>query len=231
MPVTTVVHLELRISPRIFENFKRPYRYIQGLGGNWFVKKTWSRESRGTVPLMRNIVCRRRSEFSLLKGVYNENYEKEKTLQVFDSVPLSFLNLSVDLSVESPYGLQKLKIRMLFDMRQRIDTFLKNCFNRFEISVKFCVLYLTKIFFQNLQICHRCQRHRLWTLSCEYLREFSKISNGPNGILSAWGETDSWKKSEAKNFVTLSLYCNCTLKLQVKLCSRIFCITELLKDV
>jgi hypothetical protein len=41
--------------------------------------------------------------------VYNENYEKEKTLQVVDSVPLSFLNLSVDLSVESPYGITKVK--------------------------------------------------------------------------------------------------------------------------
>jgi hypothetical protein len=41
--------------------------------------------------------------------VYNENYEKEKTLQVVDSVPPSFLNLSVDLSVESPYGITKVK--------------------------------------------------------------------------------------------------------------------------
>jgi hypothetical protein len=41
--------------------------------------------------------------------VYNENYEKEKTLQLVDSVPPSFLNLSVDLSVESPYGITKVK--------------------------------------------------------------------------------------------------------------------------
>jgi hypothetical protein len=39
----------------------------------------------------------------------------------------------------------------------------------------------------------------------ECLREFSrKIWNGPNGILWGWGETDPWKKSEAKNLVTLS---------------------------
>ncbi len=33
-----------------------------------------------------------------------------------------------------------------------------------------------------------------------------KICNGPNGILWGWGETDSWKKSESKNLVTLSLH-------------------------
>ncbi len=66
------------------------------------------------------------------------------------------------------------------------------------------------------QICHRCRWYRRqfcrcrwyrWsTLSCEYLREiFKKIRNGPNGILRGLGETDSWKKPEAKNLVTLSL--------------------------
>ncbi len=34
---------------------------------------------------------------------------------------------------------------------------------------------------------------------------FRKIRNGLNGILWGWGETDSWKKPEAKNLVTLSL--------------------------
>ena len=42
-------------------------------------------------------------------------------------------------------------------------------------------------------------------LSCEYLRILEKIRNGPNGILKGLGETDSWKKTEAKNLVTLSL--------------------------
>jgi hypothetical protein len=37
------------------------------------------------------------------------------------------------------------------------------------------------------------------------LRIFEKIRNGPNGILWGWGETDSQKKPEAKNLVTLSL--------------------------
>ncbi len=34
---------------------------------------------------------------------------------------------------------------------------------------------------------------------------FEKIRNGLYGILWSWGETDSWKKPEAKNLVTLSL--------------------------
>jgi hypothetical protein len=36
-------------------------------------------------------------------------------------------------------------------------------------------------------------------------RIFKKILNGPNGILWGWGETDSCKKPEAKNLMTLSL--------------------------
>ncbi len=36
-------------------------------------------------------------------------------------------------------------------------------------------------------------------------RIFEKFRNGPNGILWGWGETDSLKKPEAKNLVTLSL--------------------------
>jgi hypothetical protein len=36
-------------------------------------------------------------------------------------------------------------------------------------------------------------------------RIFEKIRNGLNGVLWGWGETDSWKKPEAKNLVTLSL--------------------------
>ncbi len=36
-------------------------------------------------------------------------------------------------------------------------------------------------------------------------RIYEKFWNGPNGILWGWGKTDSWKKPEAKNLVTLSL--------------------------
>ncbi len=42
-------------------------------------------------------------------------------------------------------------------------------------------------------------------LSCEYLREFSKKFDGPNGILRGLGETGSWKKPKVENLVTLSL--------------------------
>jgi hypothetical protein len=38
------------------------------------------------------------------------------------------------------------------------------------VPTKFEQFFWLKIFF----ICHRCQRHRWSTLSCEYLREFSK---------------------------------------------------------
>ncbi len=36
-------------------------------------------------------------------------------------------------------------------------------------------------------------------------RIFEKIRNIPNEILWGWGETNWWKKQEAKNLVTLSL--------------------------
>jgi hypothetical protein len=47
-----VVHLDSRISPRIFEkNSKRSKWNSLGLGGNRFMKKTRSKKSRDTVPL------------------------------------------------------------------------------------------------------------------------------------------------------------------------------------
>ncbi len=36
-------------------------------------------------------------------------------------------------------------------------------------------------------------------------RIFEKIRNDPNGIVRGLGETDSWKKPEVENLVTLSL--------------------------
>ncbi len=55
MSTTPVVHLELRISPRIFKKIREDpdgtYLYTQGLGGNWFTKKNQSQKSHGTVPL------------------------------------------------------------------------------------------------------------------------------------------------------------------------------------
>ncbi len=56
------------------------------------------------------------------------------------------------------------------------------------------------------QICHQCHWYRWCILTCKYLcKFFKKMWNGPNGILWGWGETDPWKKPEAKNLVTLSL--------------------------
>ncbi len=52
------------------------------------------------------------------------------------------------------------------------------------------------------QICHRC---RWCTLTCEYLREFSKNFEMNLMLLSgAWGKVIHEKKPEAKNLVTLS---------------------------
>ncbi len=42
-------------------------------------------------------------------------------------------------------------------------------------------------------------------LAANISANFRKIWNGPNGILRGLGETDSWKKPEEKNLVTLSL--------------------------
>jgi hypothetical protein len=36
-------------------------------------------------------------------------------------------------------------------------------------------------------------------------RILEKIQNGPKGILRGLGETDSWKKPEVENLMTLSL--------------------------
>ncbi len=49
-------------------------------------------------------------------------------------------------------------------------------------------------------ICHQCHRHRWCTLSCEYLREFSKNFERALmvPILRVLGETDSWKKQKSK---------------------------------
>ncbi len=59
--------------------------------------------------------------------------------------------------------------------------------------------------YSQVKVHHRCQLRRC-TLSCDYLRKFSKkIRNGPNGILRGLGETKSWKIPEVKNLVALSL--------------------------
>ncbi len=45
--------------------------------------------------------------------------------------------------------------------------------------------------------------HRPWAANIPRILE--KIRNGPNGLLRNLGETDSWKKTEVENLVTLSL--------------------------
>ncbi len=40
------------ISANFRKNSKWPYCYFQGLGGRWFMKKTWSKKSNDTVPLI-----------------------------------------------------------------------------------------------------------------------------------------------------------------------------------
>ncbi len=51
--LTPVANLELRISPRIFEKIRNGlYRILWGWGGNWFMKRTRSKKSRDTVPLI-----------------------------------------------------------------------------------------------------------------------------------------------------------------------------------
>ncbi len=50
-----VVHLDLRISPQIFEKIWNGLNGILwGWGGNWFMKKTRSKKSRDTVPIRNN---------------------------------------------------------------------------------------------------------------------------------------------------------------------------------
>ncbi len=64
-------------------------------------------------------------------------------------------------------------------------------------QTKLLKFFCLKIF----SICHR------WcTLSCEYLCKFLKKFGMAVIVYSdAWGETDSWKKPEVENLVTLSL--------------------------
>ncbi len=49
LSTTTVVHLELQISPRILKIIKTPVLGYSGAWGKWFMKKTWSQRSRGPI--------------------------------------------------------------------------------------------------------------------------------------------------------------------------------------
>ncbi len=52
---------------------------------------------------------------------------------------------------------------------------------------------------------HQCHWYRWCTLTCKYLSEFSKKLEMTLVLFSGLREDDSWKKSEEKNLVTLSL--------------------------
>ncbi len=62
-------------------------------------------------------------------------------------------------------------------------------------------------------ICHRCQRHRWSTLSCEHLSKFSKKIETALMVYSrAWRKLIHEKKPEVENLVALSLYREMTSK-------------------
>ncbi len=84
-----------------------------------------------------------------------------------------------------------LKVKIIYMLTLLLKGVQKNVF----------LIFWLKIFF----ICHRRQRHQWCTLSCEYLREFSKkFKTVLMGILWGWGKTDSWKKPEVENLMTMS---------------------------
>ncbi len=58
------------ISANFRKNLKRPWWYTQGLGENWFMKKTRSRKSRGTVPLS---IIQLKYHWSLIPGAVMGN--------------------------------------------------------------------------------------------------------------------------------------------------------------
>jgi hypothetical protein len=54
------------------------------------------------------------------------------------------------------------------------------------------------------KFCHRCHLYQWCTLTCKYLREFSKNSEMTLMLLSgAWGKTIPGKKPKAKNLQKL----------------------------
>jgi hypothetical protein len=63
------------------------------------------------------------------------------------------------------------------------------------VPTKLSKFFRLKIFF----LCHRCQRHRWSTLSCEYLRKFSKKFETALMVYSrAWGKLIHEKNQKSK---------------------------------
>ena len=63
------------ISANFLKNLKWSYCYYQGLGGRWFMKQTWSKKSRDTVPLRRPVRVRHKSIFTV-PTIEEKNFPK-----------------------------------------------------------------------------------------------------------------------------------------------------------
>jgi hypothetical protein len=75
------------ISENFWKNSKWSYCCYQGLGGRWFMKKTWSKKSRDTVPLSHsNNIHQRgqegRKRMAKLENTRNESGQEE--MEVFN---------------------------------------------------------------------------------------------------------------------------------------------------
>jgi hypothetical protein len=89
-----------------------------------------------------------------------------------------------------------LKVNLKAKMYLYINSTSQRCPN------KIIKTFMTEGFFHSLQVSMTPVVHLELRISRQI---FEKIINCPYGILRGLGETDSWKKSEVENFVTLSL--------------------------
>ncbi len=72
-----------------------------------------------------------------------------------------------------------------------------------------CSTKIIKIFMiEDFSICHRCQWHRWWTLSCEYLREFSKKFQTALMVYSG-----AWRKLNHEKTRSRKISWHCPFKL------------------
>jgi hypothetical protein len=86
-------------------------------------------------------------------------------------------------------GCRNLEVNLKAKMYMCVNSTIQRC------PIKIIKKYLIEDFF----ICHRCQRHRWSTLSCEYLREFSKkFETVLMGYSGAWGKLIDEKNQKQK---------------------------------
>ncbi len=87
-------------------------------------------------------------------------------------------------------GCRYLKVNLKAKMYICVNSTISKC-----VPTKLLKFFWLKIFL----ICHRCQRHRWSTLSCEYLREFSrKFETVLMGYSGAWGKLIDEKNQKQK---------------------------------